>query len=187
MRNCISRKYESSRYFQQRLAQRLRKLIFPLQRVNACVNTDELILINTLLVYYQKKPEWLIGYLCYFAPALSGLDCRLFVQCASVLAQQKMISMKTCFQETVSFDDFTSTLETSEAKKAKLIVEKKELSGNGPESLVDIENLDDSRSSLKKLDHLISTPVERTVGGVSELVVSNPPPLPPLDLVSDPS
>ena len=55
------------------------------------------------------------------------------------------------------------------------------------DSMVDIENVDDSNSSLKKLDHLISTPVERTVGGVSELVVSNPPPLPPLDLVSDPS
>ena len=77
-------------------------------------------------------------------------------------------------------------MEASDSKKLKL-EEKEKLSGNGNEALVDIENLDDSRSSLKKLDHLIGTPVERTVGGVSELVVSNPPPLPPLDLVSDPS
>lgn len=88
-------------------------------------------------------------------------------------------------QETVSFDDFTSTLDSSNPKKVKLS-EKIEVSHTN-DSLVDIENVEDSNSSLKKLDHLISAPVDRTVGGVSELVVSNPPPLPPLDLVSDPS
>ena len=65
-------------------------------------------------------------------------------------------------------------------------------SGTGGTSngLLDVNNLDDSSNSFKKLDKYISSrpSVEsRTVGGISERSVSNPPPLPPLDLVSDTS
>lgn len=52
------------------------------------------------------------------------------------------------------------------------------------DSIVDVENLDDS---VKKLDQFINShPVNGVMaGGVSEAAVSNPPPLPPLDFVSE--
>ncbi|XP_039263841.1 BPTF-associated chromatin complex component 1-like [Styela clava] len=46
---------------------------------------------------------------------------------------------------------------------------------------VDVENLDESSSSLKKLDQFISSQ-PKIPGDMSESAVSNPPPLPPLDL-----
>lgn len=55
------------------------------------------------------------------------------------------------------------------------------------DSIVDVENLDDT-ASLKKIDQYMSSQPSldsRTPGGVSESAVSNPPPLPPLDLVSE--
>lgn len=52
------------------------------------------------------------------------------------------------------------------------------------DSIVDVENLDDP---VKKLDQFINShPVNGGMaGGLSEAAVSNPPPLPPLDLVSE--
>ncbi|XP_076813012.1 uncharacterized protein LOC143459670 [Clavelina lepadiformis] len=93
------------------------------------------------------------------------------------------IITETLPTETVSFDDFTSNLDP---KKPRLDIKSESLTND---STIDVENLDDSSTSLKKLDHFISDqPVGgRTVGGVSELAVSNPPPLPPFDLVADPS
>lgn len=79
-------------------------------------------------------------------------------------------------QETVSFDDFTSALD-GKAKRAKL-------STSVSDSLVDVENLDEAG----KLEKLIeSQPHERTVGGIIESVISHPPAVPPLDIVSSPS
>lgn len=52
---------------------------------------------------------------------------------------------------------------------------------------MDVENLDDTANSLKKLDQLIQSqnPADpSSTGHVSESIISNPSPLPPLDLVS---
>lgn len=96
-------------------------------------------------------------------------------------------NVETLTAETVSFDDFTNSLDgPSGAKKMRI----NSGSGGTSNGLLDVENLDDSSSSFKKLDKYISSrpSVEsRTVGGITERSVSNPPPLPPLDLVSDPS
>lgn len=97
-------------------------------------------------------------------------------------------NVETLTAETVSFDDFANSLDGANgAKKMRLNSESGVGTSNG---LLDVDNLDDSSSSFKKLDKYISSrpSVEsRTVGGISERSVSNPPPLPPLDLVSDPS
>nr|CAB3225069.1 chromatin complexes subunit BAP18 [Phallusia mammillata] len=90
--------------------------------------------------------------------------------------------------ETVSFNDFTSNLEI-ETKRQKVTSMTNSFNA-GNDSLVDVENLDEVNSSFKKIDKYISEQpaVEsRTVGGVNELSVSHPPPMPPFDLVSDPS
>ena len=52
------------------------------------------------------------------------------------------------------------------------------------DSIVDVENLEDSS---KKLDQFISShPINGGMAGdVSEAAVSNPPPLPPMELVSE--
>lgn len=52
------------------------------------------------------------------------------------------------------------------------------------DSIVDVENLDDS---VKKLDQFISSHPSNggMEGGLSVAAVSNPPPLPPLDFVSE--
>uniref|UniRef100_H2Z164 Myb-like domain-containing protein n=1 Tax=Ciona savignyi TaxID=51511 RepID=H2Z164_CIOSA len=87
--------------------------------------------------------------------------------------------------ETVSFDDFTNTLEGTAGKKSRLSGLK--TSSDSGLVDVDVENFEDSNSSVKKFDRFIGSQMEsRTVGGLSELAVSHPPPLPPFDLVSDP-
>ncbi|XP_078488464.1 uncharacterized protein LOC144742393 isoform X2 [Ciona intestinalis] len=93
--------------------------------------------------------------------------------------------------ETVTFDDFTSTLDGNEAKKSRLSVGKhlntSSTTHANDSGLVDVENLEESNSSIKKFDRFIGSQLERqSVSDLNELAVSNPPPLPPFDLVSDP-
>nr|XP_002120869.1 chromatin complexes subunit BAP18 isoform X4 [Ciona intestinalis] len=93
--------------------------------------------------------------------------------------------------ETVTFDDFTSTLDGNEAKKSRLSVGKHLSTSStthaNDSGLVDVENLEESNSSTKKFDRFIGSQLERqSVSDLNELAVSNPPPLPPFDLVSDP-
>ena len=89
----------------------------------------------------------------------------------------------------MSFDDFANSLDagSSGSKKMRLDSGSSVAGPSGNGVLQEDDNLGDSTSSLKKLDKYISSrpSVEsRTVGGITERSVSNPPPLPPLDLVS---